>query len=143
MYKKNENLVIDDYAHHPVEINSTLSSLKLITKKKIITVFEPHRYSRLSEMFEQFLYSLRYSDEIFILPVYTAGEKRINKIDSVYFFNKLRKKYKNKFIYLSSDIKKTFMILKKNINPGDNVVFLGAGMSSKFANNFSDLLLKS
>ena len=64
-------------------------------------------------MFEQFLYSLRYSDEIFILPVYSAGEKRINKIDSTYFFNKLRKKYKNKFIYLSSDIKKTFMKLKK------------------------------
>jgi UDP-N-acetylmuramate--alanine ligase len=143
LYKKNENLIIDDYAHHPVEINSTLSSLKLITKKKIITVFEPHRYSRLSEMFEQFLYSLRYSDEIFVLPVYTAGEKKINKIDSIYFFNKLRKKYKNKFIYLSSDIKKTFMILKKNISPGDNVIFLGAGMSSKFANNFSDLLLKS
>ena len=94
-------------------------------------------------MFEQFLYSLRYSDEIFILPVYTAGEKKINKIDSLYFFNQIRKKYKNKFIYLSSDIKKTFMILKKNINPGDNVVFLRAGMSSKFANNFSDLLLKS
>ena len=94
-------------------------------------------------MFEQFLYSLRYSDEIFILPVYSAGEKRINKIDSTYFFNKLRKKYKNKFIYLSSDIKKTFMKLKKNIGPGDNVIFLGAGMSSKFANNFSDLLLKS
>ena len=143
IYRKNNNLVIDDYAHHPVEISSTITSLRSITKKKIITVFEPHRYSRLSEMFEQFLNSLSKSDEIFILPVYNAGEKKINKIDSSYLFNKLRKKYKNKYIYLSSDIKKTFNVLKKNISPGDNVIFLGAGLSSRFAYNFSDFLLKN
>ena len=94
-------------------------------------------------MFEQFLNSLSKSDEIFILPVYNAGEKKINKIDSSYLFNKLRKKYKNKYIYLSSDIKKTFNVLKKNISPGDNVIFLGAGLSSRFAYNFSDFLLKN
>ena len=77
---KNNNLVIDDYAHHPSEIKATLESLKLISKKKIITVIEPHRFSRLECHLNDFIDSLSKSDSIFILPVYSAGEKDIKKL---------------------------------------------------------------
>ena len=78
LYKTKENLIVDDYAHHPVEIKSTLQSLRSITKNKIITVFEPHRYTRLLEMMNKFIDSFKYSDQIIILPVYSAEKKKIN-----------------------------------------------------------------
>ena len=91
LYKTKKNIIIDDYAHHPKEISVTLEALKQITRKKIIAVFEPHRYSRLSEMMNEFMKSLKISDKIFILPVYSAGEKK-SKIDSYFFYLKLKKK---------------------------------------------------
>ncbi len=139
LYKSKDNLIVDDYAHHPVEITSTLKSLRVITKNKIISVFEPHRYTRLSEMISKFIDSFRYSDQIIILPVYSAGEKK-KLIDSSFFYKKLKKKYKKKLIYLFSNERNTFNILKKQMEPGNNIIFLGAGISSKIALNFCEFL---
>ena len=69
-----KNLIIDDYAHHPSEIKVTLDSLKLISKKRIIVIIEPHRYSRLSSLLENFIDSLQYADSIYLLPIHSAGE---------------------------------------------------------------------
>jgi len=139
LYKTKENLIVDDYAHHPVEIKSTLQSLRSITKNKIITVFEPHRYTRLSEMMNKFIDSFKYSDQIIILPVYSAGEKK-KLIDSSFFYKKLKKKYNKKLIYLFSNEKNTFNLLKNKMKPGNNIIFLGAGISSKIASNFCEFL---
>jgi len=128
--------VIDDYAHHPSEIKATLESLKLISKKKIITVIEPHRFSRLECHLNDFIDSLSKSDSIFILPVYSAGEKDIKKIDSLIFSKLLSKKFKNKFISLVKNEIIFFKTLKKIISPGDNIIFLGAGKSAVVAERF-------
>ena len=133
---KNDNLVIDDYAHHPSEIKATLESLKLISKKKIITVIEPHRFSRLECHLNDFIDSLSKSDSIFILPVYSAGEKDVKKIDSLKFSKLLSKKFKNKFISLVKNEIIFFKSLKKIISPGDNIIFLGAGKSAAVAERF-------
>ena len=79
LVNKKNNLIIDDYAHHPSEIRATLESLRLITKKKIITILEPHRFSRLHSLLSDFTNCLKTSDSIFILPIYSAGEKQIKK----------------------------------------------------------------
>ena len=98
IFKNRNNMIIDDYAHHPQEIKKTLESLKSITQKKIFTVFEPHRFSRVSRFLDDFIMSLKYSDFIYILPIYSAGENNKEKISSLTIEKKLKKKFKNKFI---------------------------------------------
>ena len=142
LHKSQNNLLIDDYAHHPVEIKETLKSLKQITKKEVISVFEPHRYSRISAMLNDFIHCFKNSNQIFILPVFSAGEKKINNIDSTFFYKKLREKYIHKKIYLSEHDKFFFSKLREKMTPGNNIIFLGAGLSSKTADKFKNYLKK-
>ena len=142
LHKSKDNLIIDDYAHHPIEIKETLKSLKEITNNQIISIFEPHRYSRISAMINDFLHCFKNSNQIFILPVFSAGEKKINKIDSAFFYKKLKEKYINKNIYLCDYDNFLFDKLKEKMVPGNNIIFLGAGLSSKTANKFKNYLKK-
>ncbi len=68
--------VIDDYAHHPVEIAAALASARAL-QKRVIAVVQPHRYSRVRDLFDDFVESLKQADEIIMLPVYAAGEIEI------------------------------------------------------------------
>ena len=142
LHKSKDNLIIDDYAHHPIEIKETLKSLKQITKKEIISIFEPHRFSRISAMMNDFIHCFKNSNQIFILPVFSAGEKKKNNIDSAFFYKKLKEKYTNKNIYLSEYDKFFFDKLKEKMIPGNNIIFLGAGLSSKTANKFNKFFKK-
>ena len=142
LHKSKDNLIIDDYAHHPIEIKETLKSLKEITNNQIISIFEPHRYSRISAMINDFIHCFKNSNQIFVLPVFSAGEKKINKIDSAFFYKKLKEKYINKNIYLSEYNNFFFDRLKEKMIPGNNIIFLGAGLSSKAANKFKNYLKK-
>jgi UDP-N-acetylmuramate--alanine ligase len=143
IYNNSKNMIIDDYAHHPKEIKTTLDSLRHITKKKLITIFEPHRYSRIDGMTNDFLECFLKSDAIFILPIYTAGEKKIKKIDNIYLSKLLQKKYKKKYIEPVVGTISFYKKLISFISQGDNVIFLGAGHSSKIANNFSKFYIKN
>ena len=93
-------------------------------------------------MIDEFIHCLKKSDQIFILPVFSAGEKKINNIDSAFFYKKLKKKYIKKKVYLSEHDKNFFDKLKEKMIPGNNVIFLGAGLSSKTANQFKNYLKK-
>ena len=131
-------MIIDDYAHHPNEIKTTLESLKKITKNKIVAIFEPHRYTRINGLLEEFLESFSNADFIFILPIYSAGEKNIKKITNLKLEKLFKIKFKKKKIikavenenYLFNDLK----YLYKNEN---NIIFLGAGFSTNVAERFS------
>ena len=87
MLNRGKNLIIDDYAHHPSEIKVTLDSLKLISRKRIIVIVEPHRYSRLSSLLENFIDSLQYADSIYLLPIHSAGETNKEKLITRYSAN--------------------------------------------------------
>ena len=97
---KNGNLIIDDYAHHPSEIKATLESLKLISKKNIITIIEPHRFSRLTSFLSDFIKSLSDQIQYLFYQSYSAGEKLESKINSLSFSKLLKKKFKKKYVYL-------------------------------------------
>ena len=69
--------IIDDYGHHPEEIKAALSATKLIAEKsKVLAIFQPHRYSRLRNHFNEFCSSFNDADEVILLNVYAAGEKK-------------------------------------------------------------------
>ena len=74
---RNKIKIFDDYAHHPVEITNVINSLKLISKERIIAIHEPHRYSRVHSLFEDFVKSLGIADHIILLPIFPAGEKKL------------------------------------------------------------------
>ena len=96
IHNSSDIMIIDDYAHHPKEIKMTLNALKKITKNKIIAIFEPHRFSRINELEEDFINSFEDADVIFVLPIYTAGEKPIKKVNNFELSKLLKKNIKKK-----------------------------------------------
>ena len=79
---KNGEIIIDDYGHHPVEITYALSSGRILAKKnKLIAIFQPHRYSRLKDLFNEFCQCFNNADYVFIADVYSAGEKEIENFN--------------------------------------------------------------
>ena len=138
IYNNNSNIIIDDYAHHPKEILTTINSLKSISKNKIITVFEPHRFSRIKQMKNEFLKCFKLVDSIFILPVYAAGENLDKNFDNDFLSKLFKKKFDKKFIKPVKNNISFFKNLAQHIGKNDNIIFLGAGQSSIIANNFSN-----
>ena len=73
--------IIDDYAHHPTEIKNTLKAARLLCNGKLIVVFEPHRYSRIIDLYDEFINSFFDADILFVTKIYSAGEKQITDIN--------------------------------------------------------------
>ncbi len=122
----------DDYAHHPTEIKSVLRSLRITSeKRKIVSVFQPHRYSRLKFLKKDFASAFKDSDLVVLCPVYPAGEK----IDRSYIesdFAKLISKNSNVQVVTVSDefaLKKFFI---KNLITDEIIICMGAGSISKW-----------
>ena len=77
IFFKGKNDFYDDYAHHPTEIKSILDGVKNVNKnRKIISVFEPHRYSRVLSLKREFALSFSKSNIVLVCPIYSAGEKK-------------------------------------------------------------------
>lgn len=91
--RREDKVVIDDYAHHPSEINAFLSSVKqLYPDKKITTVFQPHLFSRTRDFMDEFAESLSASDEVFLLDIYPAREEPIEGVSSAVLLDKIKTK---------------------------------------------------
>jgi UDP-N-acetylmuramate--alanine ligase len=83
LYKKDNVEIIDDYGHHPTEVHATLSTLCEIKNSRTIRViFEPHRFTRTRDCWDQFVHCFKGADEVLLLPIYSASEKPIDGIDS-------------------------------------------------------------
>ena len=88
--KIRKSFIYDDYAHHPKEIESSISIAKHLSKKKIIIVFQPHRYSRTKLLLKKFVSVLKNVDVVILSKIYPAGEKKIRNLDNK-LFNNLKK----------------------------------------------------
>ena len=126
--------IIDDYGHHPVEINAALAAARLLApKSKIISIFQPHRYSRIKDLFNDFCSCFNDADYVFLLDVYPAGEEPLKGFESTDLKNGLLKYGHKNVSYLESKkalIRETLKI----INPNDIIICLGAGSITKIAN---------
>ena len=143
IYNSSDNMIIDDYAHHPKEIKMTLNALKEITYNKLITIFEPHRFSRIKDLKGDFIKSFQDADIIFVLPIYAAGEKPIKRINNFELSKLLKQKYKEKIITSIEGTISDFNEIKKMISNKDNIIFLGAGNSSSLAEKFKNFVEKN
>ena len=131
----------DDYAHHPSEIVATLKALRQFNKKRIITIIQPHRFSRVKQTFDDYKKSFKDSDITLVLPIYSAGEKKIKKYNSSYL-TKAIKKYSKKEAYDFKNFLSVKKFLIKEVKKNDVVIFMGAGSISRLANDFLEKLVK-
>jgi UDP-N-acetylmuramate--alanine ligase len=124
--------VIDDYGHHPVEIAAVLKAARESASGKIVAVVQPHRYTRLQSLFEEFCTCFNDADAVIVADVYAAGEAPIEGIDRDHFVAGLRAHGHREVIPLpgASDLAR---IVKGLAGSGDLVVCLGAGNITQWA----------
>lgn len=124
--------IIDDYAHHPTEIQAVLETARQVTTGKIIVVFQPHRFSRLQGLYKEFLESFKGADHLLLIPVFTAGEQAVRGVDSEIFCEDMAKAQQQDALYC-----KDFETVTKTVHaigrPGDLLLFLGAGDITEWA----------
>lgn len=118
---------IDDYAHHPTEIERTLKAAsEKYPHSKIHVLFQPHRYTRTLELESEFLEAFHSCHELAIVPIYSAGEKPIDGVDSKMLSQKISKKGDFNCEYVENPLEHIHFWLK-NTNPNDIILTLGAG----------------
>ncbi len=119
--------LIDDYGHHPTEVAATLKALKAgWPNNRLIMIYQPHRFSRTQDLYEDFVEVLGQADVLLLLEVYSAGEKRIAGADSRALCRSIRLRGKLDPVYVK-DIDDVHALLVGMVRPGDIVLTQGAG----------------
>lgn len=119
--------VMDDYGHHPTEITATLAAIRKSHKdKRLMVIFQPHRYSRTKKLFSEFIRSLYQSDILIILPIYAAGENKIDGVDAQHLCEEI-KEHGHKNVSFAPDFKQALSMITQKMKKGDMILTLGAG----------------
>jgi UDP-N-acetylmuramate--alanine ligase len=118
--------VIDDYGHHPTEIRATLAAVATGMDRRVVVVFQPHRYSRTQHLLEDFFTSFNQADKLIIMDIYAAGEKPIPSISGQVLYEGIKKHGHKDVVYIA-DREKVLEHLVETIKTGDLVLTLGAG----------------
>ncbi len=124
--------IIDDYGHHPVEIAAVLRAARESTKGRVIAVVQPHRYTRLAALFEQFCTCFNDADAVIVAPVYSAGEAPIEGADRDSLVQGLRTHGHRQVIALDGPAELASLVAGM-AQPTDYVVCLGAGSITQWA----------
>jgi len=119
-------MVIEDYAHHPTEIKATLDAAKRGWPRRVLAVFQPHRYTRLSHLMNEFATSFNQADVLFITEIYAAGEEPIPQATGRALYESI-KQFGHKNVHFEPDMKDLPSRLRKLARPGDIIIVLGAG----------------
>ena len=119
-------IVIDDYAHHPEEVKATLAAARAAFKRRIVAVFQPHRYTRMRDLFDGFLSAFDDADVLYLMDIYPAGEDAIAEVSSHRLYEAILKRGHLNVRYLGG-IGDAAHKLADLTAPGDVVLTLGAG----------------
>lgn len=117
-------IFVDDYAHHPSEIKATLSAARL-QQRRVIALFQPHRYSRLASLFEEFSQAFDQADVVIIAPTYGAGEPNPGTSPSLSLAATIAQVHSE--VYYVPELQRVAEALLPLLQPKDLVLFLGAG----------------
>ena len=140
IFSKNHNDFYDDYAHHPTEIRSILEGVKNAYKdRKILSVFEPHRYSRVLSLKMEFAKSFKKSNLVLLCPLYAAGEKRNTHFNQIKFA-KLISKFSTTKVVIIKNFEDLGKCLSKNLISNEIVIGMGAGLISKYIRELKVIL---
>ena len=119
--------MVDDYGHHPAEIQATLRTAKEVwPNRRLVVVFQPHRYSRTQHLLDQFCSAFNDADQLLVLDIYPAGEEAIPGISGSRVADGVME-YGHKDVHHLPTIRDALDHLFQNLQPGDVVMTLGAG----------------
>jgi UDP-N-acetylmuramate--alanine ligase len=124
--------VIDDYGHHPVEIRAVLSAAREGAQSRVIAVVQPHRFTRLRDLMEDFQSAFNDADIVYVAPVYAAGEAPIDGVDAAALVAGLKRRG-HRSAHEIADAAALAETLAATVQPGDMVICLGAGDITKWA----------
>jgi UDP-N-acetylmuramate--alanine ligase len=119
-------LVVDDYGHHPTEIMATLSAARSSSDRRIVAVFQPHRYTRTQALGEEFALAFNDADLVIVLPIYAAGEDPIAGVTASALADRI-KKHGHRDVTLAPDFPAALHILRERLQASDLLLTLGAG----------------
>jgi UDP-N-acetylmuramate--alanine ligase len=125
-------IVVDDYAHHPTEIRAVLSAAREGAEGRVIAVMQPHRYTRLQALMDDFQNAFNDADVVFVTPVYPAGEEPIDGVDSAALVDGLRA-HGHRMVKLVDGPSDLAENLRDLAAEGDMVICMGAGDITKWA----------
>ena len=131
--------IIDDYAHHPVEIRAVLSAARESARGRVIAVVQPHRYTRLHTLMDEFQSAFNDADVVYVTPVYTAGEAPIEGVDAEALVAGLKARGHRAAATITG-LGELAQELAATLEPGDTVVCLGAGDITKWAAGLADAI---
>jgi len=138
-HDKSKNIrVVDDYGHHPTEVKAVLSTARQTGHSRIVTVFQPHRYTRTQLCWNEFLNCFQDTDVLLMLPIYSAGEDPIAGVTSQALVHEIRSKSGLQAIEVHS-LEDAEEWVKNNNTQGDLILTLGAGSITRLAGKLSDL----
>lgn len=129
----------DDYAHHPVEINAVLSAARSASSRNVIGVMQPHRFTRLRDLFDEFSTCFNDADMVIICPVFSAGEDEIEGINHLQLADALRRNGHRNIVTVEHE-EELPKLIAENAQQDDFVVFMGAGNITNWANSMPNIL---
>ncbi len=140
IYKKGKFEIIDDYAHHPTEIFETLTTLRTFHTGKLVAIFEPHRFSRTRDFWNEFIDSFKLCDHLYLCPIYPASENPIDGVTSERLSQEINLKNKGSCHVIESteSVIEQFNQYKNDDNT--IVIVLGAGKISKHSREAAEKL---
>ena len=134
--------MIDDYAHHPIEIETVLKAARMAVEEnegRVIAVMQPHRYTRLQDLFEEFCKCFNDADSVIIADVYEAGEAPIEGMNKAGLVTGI-KSHGHREVLALPDRKELAHMVAKLARPGDYVICMGAGDITTWAYDLPDQL---
>jgi UDP-N-acetylmuramate--alanine ligase len=132
-------VIIDDYAHHPTEIRAVLAAAREGAQGRVIAVMQPHRFTRLQSLMDEFQNAFNDADVVFVTPVYPAGEEPIEGVDSTALVDGLRA-HGHRMVRVVGDLEELCGELRDLAADGDMVICMGAGDITKWAASLAERL---
>jgi UDP-N-acetylmuramate--alanine ligase len=137
--KRGEVMIVDDYGHHPAEVEATLDAAQRGFDRRVVVAFQPHRYTRTKLLFEEFTRAFNKADVLFVTDVYAAGEAPIEGASGEALADAIRAHGHHAVTYVK-DKKRVAQALRDVVEPGDIVIALGAGDINASARELNAML---
>lgn len=132
--------VVDDYGHHPTEITATLDAARHSAGgRRIVVIFQPHRYSRTRELMDEFAVSFNNADVLYLVDIYAASEQPIEGISAEVLANNI-KKFGHKGVSYIGDVESAADKVISALQAGDLVITLGAGNVTRLSDELVEKL---
>jgi UDP-N-acetylmuramate--alanine ligase len=133
-------VIVDDYGHHPTEVKATLAAAKIGSGgRRIVVLFQPHRYSRTHDLMEEFARSFNNADTLFVTDIYPASEDPIEGVTAEALTGAI-KRFGHKDVRYVGPLENAATTLRDHVQSGDLVVTLGAGTVSRVSEQLLGLL---